>query len=92
MSSARCGALMMASVARIRWDDYAVAIPAFLTIVVTSASLSITDGIAWGTGEVMAQTRARLIAVGARWHELRVVHDVDRPADLGRARERGWVA
>ena len=42
------GAMMMGTVCRIRWDDYAEAIPAFLTIVVMQFSFSITDGIAWG--------------------------------------------
>jgi AGZA family xanthine/uracil permease-like MFS transporter len=42
------GVIMMGSVRRIPWDDYAEAIPAFLTIVVMQFSLSITDGIAWG--------------------------------------------
>ena len=42
------GVLMMSSVRKIRWDDRAEAIPAFLTIVVMQFSLSITDGIAWG--------------------------------------------
>lgn len=42
------GVMMMGSVRKIKWDDYAEAIPAFLTIVVMQFSLSITDGIAWG--------------------------------------------
>jgi len=42
------GVMMMGSVRKIPWDDYAEAIPAFLTIVVMQFSLSITDGIAWG--------------------------------------------
>ena len=42
------GVMMMGSVRKIRWDDYAEAIPAFLTIVVMQFSFSITDGIAWG--------------------------------------------
>jgi AGZA family xanthine/uracil permease-like MFS transporter len=42
------GVMMMGTVSRIRWDDFAEAIPAFLTIVAMQFSLSITDGIAWG--------------------------------------------
>ncbi len=42
------GVMMMGTVRRIPWDDFAEAIPAFLTIVVMQFSLSITDGIAWG--------------------------------------------
>ena len=42
------GALMMRSVRDVDWKDMAVAVPAFLTIVVMQLSFSITDGIAWG--------------------------------------------
>ena len=42
------GVMMMGTVSRIRWDEYAEAIPAFLTIVIMQFSFSITDGIAWG--------------------------------------------
>jgi len=42
------GVMMMGTVARIKWDAFDEAIPAFLTIVVMQFSLSITDGIAWG--------------------------------------------
>jgi len=42
------GSLMMASVRKIEWSDYAEAIPAFLCMVVMLFSLSIADGIAWG--------------------------------------------
>lgn len=38
--------------------------------------------VPWGTGEVLARTRARLAALGLRWHELTVRRDVDRPEDL----------
>ena len=39
---------MMPSVARIRWDDYCMAIPAFLTIIVIVLAYSISDGILIG--------------------------------------------
>lgn len=42
--------------------------------------------IAWSTGDVLAQTRERLIALGWRWRELRTLWDVDRPQDLARLR------
>ena len=42
------GSLMMTSVSKIRWGDYAEAIPAFLCMVIMLFSLSIADGIAWG--------------------------------------------
>lgn len=41
-------------------------------------------GIAWSTGGVMAQTRARMTATGTRWLELPLAWDVDTPADLAR--------
>ena len=45
------------------------------------------EGIEWGGPQVMAQTRARLAALGWRWRELPEVWDVDRPADVARLRE-----
>jgi rSAM/selenodomain-associated transferase 2/rSAM/selenodomain-associated transferase 1 len=41
-------------------------------------------GVDWGTAQVMAQTRQRLIECGLRWVELGPLWDVDRPADLPR--------
>ena len=42
------GFLMMSVVRELPWDDYTVAIPAFLTMVVMPFTYSITDGIGWG--------------------------------------------
>jgi rSAM/selenodomain-associated transferase 2/rSAM/selenodomain-associated transferase 1 len=42
------------------------------------------EGIAWGSDQVMAQTRERLIALGLRWAEPATLWDVDRPEDLPR--------
>ena len=42
------GFLMMSVVRELPWDDYTVAIPAFLTMVVMPFNYSITDGIGWG--------------------------------------------
>ncbi len=42
------GCYMLPMVRHIDWDDFAQALPAFLTIVVMQFSMSITDGIAWG--------------------------------------------
>jgi AGZA family xanthine/uracil permease-like MFS transporter len=42
------GAMMMAGVRKIDWDDSSEAIPAFLTIVMMPLTVSITDGIAFG--------------------------------------------
>jgi rSAM/selenodomain-associated transferase 2/rSAM/selenodomain-associated transferase 1 len=42
------------------------------------------DGIDWSTPQVMAQTRERLRACGASWHELPALWDVDEPQDWQR--------
>lgn len=42
------------------------------------------DGIAWSSKNVMAETRARLTALGWRWRELETLWDVDRPEDYAR--------
>ncbi len=42
------GVMMMPSVARIHWDDYCKAIPAFLTIIMMPLAYSISDGILIG--------------------------------------------
>jgi rSAM/selenodomain-associated transferase 1 len=39
-------------------------------------------GVDWGTGRVLAQTRAKLRHRGWRWLELAARADLDRPADL----------
>jgi glycosyltransferase A (GT-A) superfamily protein (DUF2064 family) len=44
------------------------------------------EGIGGGGSDVMAQTRARLVALGWRWRELPTVWDVDRPEDVARLR------
>ena len=43
-------------------------------------------GIAWGTAEVLATTRARAAAAGLRVRLLPVTFDVDEPVDLSRLR------
>ena len=47
------------------------------------------EGVEWGGARVLRQTRARLVALGWRWHELRTLWDVDRPDDLARLAEVG---
>jgi AGZA family xanthine/uracil permease-like MFS transporter len=42
------GSLMIRSVRDIRWDDITESLPAFLTLVLTPLTFSITDGIAFG--------------------------------------------
>jgi adenine/guanine/hypoxanthine permease len=42
------GALMCGAVARVRWDDFTEAVPAFLTLVVTPLTFSIATGLSLG--------------------------------------------
>ena len=42
------GALMCSSVARVRWDDFSEAFPAFLTLVATPLTFSIATGLSLG--------------------------------------------
>jgi len=44
-------------------------------------------GVAWGSSDVMAATRANLLATRASWRELPVLWDVDLPQDLARWQE-----
>ncbi len=48
------------------------------------------EGIDWGTDRVLAQTRARIQALGIGHGELPVCWDLDRPADLNRLARAGW--
>ena len=45
------------------------------------------ENIAWGTSDVMNQTKQRLIDMQWRWSELETFWDVDRPEDLKRLGE-----
>jgi AGZA family xanthine/uracil permease-like MFS transporter len=60
------GSIMMGNVTRVRWQDPADAIPAFLTIAVMPLSLSIADGLAFGfisyAGLRAASGRAREVS------------------------------
>jgi AGZA family xanthine/uracil permease-like MFS transporter len=42
------GSIMLTGVRKIKWDDPSETIPAFLTIMVMTATVSITEGIAFG--------------------------------------------
>jgi rSAM/selenodomain-associated transferase 1 len=50
------------------------------------------EGIRWGAGNVMRDTRARLRAAGATWRELPARWDVDRPEDYRRLLASGLLA
>jgi len=47
-------------------------------------SVDVFSGVPWSTSQTMEATRVRVRAVGATWHELPVLWDVDEPADLAR--------
>lgn len=55
------------------------------------ASRELFDGVAWGSAQVLAQTRRRLARLGWRWKELRKLWDVDRPADVRRLNRSGLL-
>ncbi|WP_018141204.1 TIGR04282 family arsenosugar biosynthesis glycosyltransferase [Thioalkalivibrio sp. ALJ7] len=46
------------------------------------ADASLFHAVTWGTGSVLAETRARLESLGLRWLELEPRDDIDRPEDL----------
>lgn len=50
------------------------------------------EGIDWGEGKVMRDTRTRLRAARATWRELPARWDVDRPADYQRLTVTGLLA
>ena len=54
-------------------------------------SPALFSGVQWGGPQVMAQTRARLRALGWRWRELPAVWDVDRPEDYRRLQRAGLL-
>jgi rSAM/selenodomain-associated transferase 1 len=55
------------------------------------ASRRLFDGVSWGGGRVLEQTRRRLARLGWRWTELRTLWDVDRPEDVARLRRSGLL-
>lgn len=48
-------------------------------------------GIAWSSGRERVQTESRLQRQGLRWTRLPALWDVDRPADVRRARKAGLL-
>ena len=72
----------------LRGGDDAVFVPCedggYALIGVRRVDAKLFDGIAWGTGSVMADTRARLTQLIWRWTELETLWDVDRPEDYER--------
>ena len=60
------GALMMGALAEVEWSDPGQAIPAFLTVVITPLSYSITNGLAFG---ITSYALLKLIRGQARWSD-----------------------
>lgn len=56
----------------------------YVLIGLRRAAPALFDNIAWGSSEVLEQTRARLGGLGWRWEELPTLWDLDRPQDLER--------
>lgn len=73
----------------------AVLIPAedggYVLIGLAAAQPTVFQGVAWGTDQVLDQTRTRLRTGGLRWVEGPVLWDVDRPTDLARLEELGMA-
>lgn len=73
----------------------AVLVPAedggYVLIGLARCDARLFEGIAWGGAGVMAETRARLAALGWRWRELETLWDVDRPEDYGRLLDSGLL-
>ncbi|MDP3017302.1 MAG: TIGR04282 family arsenosugar biosynthesis glycosyltransferase [Deltaproteobacteria bacterium] len=49
------------------------------------------EGISWGTGTVLEETRERLSRLRWNWQELTQRWDVDRPEDVERLRRKGFM-
>lgn len=64
----------------------------YVLIGLTRPQRALFEGIAWGTADVLEQTRARLRAAGLTWHELPVLPDLDTPQDYDEAVAHGWLA
>jgi uncharacterized protein len=56
----------------------------YVLLGLTRSDKRLFEGIAWGSDTVLADTRARLRALGWRSHELEPLWDVDRPEDYQR--------
>ena len=63
----------------------------YVLIGTRTAAPSALRGIDWSSGRELAQTRTRLRRLGLRVAELPVLWDIDRPADVRRARGLGLL-
>lgn len=76
-------------------DHDAVVAPAedggYVLLGLAQAMPSLFNGIPWGGSQVMAHTRERLSAAGAKWRELETFWDIDRPEDYARLEREGLL-
>jgi uncharacterized protein len=63
----------------------------YVLIGLTRCDAKLFTGIAWGEDGVLAETRARLTALGWRWRELVPLWDIDRPEDYARLVDSGLL-
>ena len=63
----------------------------YVLIGLTRCDARLFEGIAWGGSSVVAETRARLRALGWTWRELDTLWDVDRPEDYERLISSGLL-
>jgi rSAM/selenodomain-associated transferase 1 len=63
----------------------------YVLIGLTRCDPRLFAGIAWGGTGVLAETRARLTALGWRWQELETLWDIDRPDDYVRLVDSGLL-
>ncbi len=63
----------------------------YALIGLTRCDARLFEDIAWGTANVMNDTRKRLTALGWRWRELKMLWDVDRPEDYERLARSGLL-
>ena len=54
----------------------------YVLIGATHIEASLFQGVSWGSGEVLDETRERLMASGRSWSELGTLPDIDRPEDM----------
>lgn len=54
----------------------------YVLIGATHIEASLFQGVSWGSGAVLDETRERLAASGHGWCELNTLPDIDRPGDL----------
>jgi rSAM/selenodomain-associated transferase 1 len=64
----------------------------YVLIALSKPVQGLFEDVAWGSDEVMAQTRTRLAAAKAQWVEFPALWDVDRPADYARLGREGLLA